>query len=57
MLLLETKENLTLNELLRISYEYGNQNAGRPEDNPEIIDKEFKEWIDGSKELVKKLII
>ena len=56
MILLETKEQLTLTELLRIAYEYGNQNAINPEDDFEIIEKEFNEWIGGSKDLFKKLI-
>lgn len=57
MKLLETKEQLTLNELLRIAYEYGNDNAIQPEDEHSLIDEEFSEWIKGSEHLFKKLII
>ena len=56
MKLLETKEQLTLNELLRIAYEYGNDNADMPTDR-ECVEKEFSEWIETTKPLFKKLII
>lgn len=56
MLLLETQEKLTLNELLRIAYEYGNNNADMPTTH-ECVEKEFNEWIDSSSSLFKKLII
>ena len=56
MKLLETKEQLTLNELLRIAYEYGNDNADMPTDS-ESVEQEFSEWIESSKHLFKKLII
>ena len=56
MKLLETKEQLTLNELLRIAYEYGNDNAEIPTDS-ESVEKEFSEWIKTTGYLFKKLII
>ena len=56
MKLLETKEQLTLNELLRIAYEYGNDNADMPTDS-ENVDKEFSEWVESNEHLFKKLII
>jgi hypothetical protein len=56
MKLLETKEHLTLDELLRIAYEHGNDNADMPADS-ESVGKEFSEWIDTAKPLLKKLII
>lgn len=56
MLLLETKEQLTLNELLRIAYEYGNNNADMPTDS-KAVEHEFREWINSSKHLFKKLTL
>ena len=56
MKLLEAKEQLTLNELLRIAYEYGNDNAYLPADK-ECVDNEFAEWLGTNKLLFKKLII
>ena len=56
MKLLETKEQLTLNELLRIAYEYGNDNADMPADS-ETVAEEFSEWIETTTPLFKKLII
>lgn len=56
MKLLETKEQLTLKELMRIAYEYGNDNADMPTDN-ECVEKEFNEWIKGADHLLEKLIL
>lgn len=56
MKLLESKEELTLNELLRIAYEYGNDGAQMPEDS-DTVDKEFSEWLETAKPLFKKLTI
>lgn len=55
MKLLETKEKLTLKELLRIAYEYGNDNADMPTDSGSV-ETEFNEWIDNSNHLFKKLV-
>lgn len=56
MLLLETKKQLTLNELLRIAYEYGNNNSDMPTCS-EVVEHEFSEWINGSEQLFKKLTL
>ena len=54
MKLLETKEQLTLNELLRIAYEYGNDNADMPADS-ENVEQDFSKWIESSAHLFKKI--
>ena len=56
MKLLETKEKLTLIELLRIAYEYGNDNAIRPEDDYKVVNEEFAEWVNEKEELLGKLV-
>ena len=56
MKLLETKSELTINELLRIAYEYGNDSADMPADS-ETVEKEFNEWVESSQNLIKKLIL
>jgi len=56
MKLLETKEQLTLIDLLRIAYEYGNDNADMPTDS-ESVEKEFNRWIETTVPLFKKLIM
>jgi hypothetical protein len=56
MKLLETKEQLTINELLRIAYEYGNDIADMPT-NRDCVEEGFNEWINGNEHLLKKLTL
>ena len=56
MKLLECKDKLTINELLQIAFEYGNDNADMPADS-ESITESFNEWIKSNDELFKKLIL
>ena len=56
MKLLECKDKLTINELLQIAFEYGNDNADMPADS-ESITESFNEWIKSNDDLFKKLIL
>ena len=56
MYILETKNTLTLNDLLKIAYHDGNSNADIPTDS-EFMEKEFSEWINEKQHLFKKLIL
>ena len=56
MKLLECKDKLTINELLQIAFEYGNDNADMPADS-ESVTESFNEWIKSNDYLFKKLIL
>jgi hypothetical protein len=56
MKLLECKDQLTINELLRIAFEYGNDNADMPTSS-EGVEDGFSEWIETTEPLFKKLIL
>ena len=56
MKLLECKDKLTINELLQIAFEYGNDNADMPADSDSITES-FNEWLKSNDDLFKKLIL
>ena len=56
MKLLECKDKLTINELLQIAFEYGNDNSDMPADS-ESITESFNEWLKSNDDLFKKLIL
>ena len=56
MKLLECKDKLTINELLQIAFEYGNDNSDMPADS-ESITESFNEWLKENDDLFKKLIL
>lgn len=57
MNILETKDKLTIKELLKIAYAYGNNNSVMPESDGETLDEEFDEWFSVCKSnLLNKLV-